>query len=47
MNEVVNKSDKKGGTLKLADSDDWDSPDPGNTYYARSPRTSPASTAAV
>ncbi|MFD0534003.1 ABC transporter substrate-binding protein [Actinomadura luteofluorescens] len=34
VNEVVNKSDKKGGTLKLADSDDWDSPDPGNTYYA-------------
>ncbi|NDU76567.1 ABC transporter substrate-binding protein [Actinomadura sp. DSM 109109] len=34
VNEVVNKSDKKGGTLRLADSDDWDSPDPGNTYYA-------------
>lgn len=34
VNEVVNQSDKKGGTLKLAHSDDWDSPDPGNTYYA-------------
>ncbi|MEU8804571.1 ABC transporter substrate-binding protein [Spirillospora sp. NPDC048819] len=34
VNEVVNKSDKKGGTLKLASSDDFDSPDPGNTYYA-------------
>ncbi|MEO3824491.1 ABC transporter substrate-binding protein [Actinomadura sp. B10D3] len=34
VNEVVNKSDKKGGTLKLGDSDDFDSPDPGNTYYA-------------
>ncbi|WP_217920183.1 ABC transporter substrate-binding protein [Actinomadura sp. BRA 177] len=34
VNEVVNKSDKKGGTLKMASSDDFDSPDPGNTYYA-------------
>ncbi|WP_205718047.1 ABC transporter substrate-binding protein [Actinomadura soli] len=34
VNEVVSKSDKKGGTLKLATSDDWDAPDPGNTYYA-------------
>jgi peptide/nickel transport system substrate-binding protein len=34
VKEVVNKSDKKGGTLKLAHSDDFDSPDPGNTYYA-------------
>ncbi|MFG2090077.1 MULTISPECIES: ABC transporter substrate-binding protein [unclassified Spirillospora] len=34
VNEVVNTSDKKGGTLKLASSDDFDSPDPGNTYYA-------------
>src|SRR3954451_9475304 len=31
---VINASDKKGGTLRYADSDDWDSPDPGNTYYA-------------
>ncbi|TYK45476.1 ABC transporter substrate-binding protein [Actinomadura decatromicini] len=34
VNAVVNKSDKKGGTLKFASSDDFDSPDPGNTYYA-------------
>lgn len=34
VNAVVNKSDKKGGTLKMASSDDFDSPDPGNTYYA-------------
>ncbi|SMC98754.1 ABC transporter substrate-binding protein [Kibdelosporangium aridum] len=31
---VVNASDKKGGTLKFASSDDFDSTDPGNTYYA-------------
>ncbi|RJL36019.1 ABC transporter substrate-binding protein [Bailinhaonella thermotolerans] len=30
----VNRSDKKGGTLKLVSSQDWDSPDPQNTYYA-------------
>jgi peptide/nickel transport system substrate-binding protein len=35
INQVVNQSDKKGGTLRLADSDDFDSPDPGNTYAAR------------
>jgi len=34
IDKVVNTSDKKGGTLRLADSDDFDSPDPGNTYYA-------------
>ncbi|TYC16950.1 ABC transporter substrate-binding protein [Actinomadura syzygii] len=34
VNAVVNKSDKKGGTLKFGSSDDFDSPDPGNTYYA-------------
>ncbi|MEV5831618.1 ABC transporter substrate-binding protein [Spirillospora sp. NPDC052242] len=34
VNEVANVSDKKGGTLRLASSDDWDSPDPGNQYYA-------------
>ncbi|WP_207943464.1 ABC transporter substrate-binding protein [Actinomadura sp. KC345] len=34
VNEVVNASDKKGGTLKMASSDDFDSPDPGDTYYA-------------
>ena len=31
---VVNPSDKKGGTLRMAVSDDWDSLDPGDTYYA-------------
>jgi peptide/nickel transport system substrate-binding protein len=33
---VVNPSDKKGGTLKIANSGDWDSLDPGETYYAYS-----------
>ncbi len=32
--KIVNASDAKGGTLKLVHPDDWDSPDPGNTYYA-------------
>ncbi|MCE7009416.1 ABC transporter substrate-binding protein [Kibdelosporangium philippinense] len=31
---IVNASDKKGGVLKFAVSDDFDSTDPGNTYYA-------------
>ncbi|HET9655914.1 MAG TPA: ABC transporter substrate-binding protein [Kineosporiaceae bacterium] len=31
---VVNPSTKKGGTLRMAISDDWDSIDPGDTYYA-------------
>lgn len=31
---VVNPSDAKGGTLRMALSDDWDSLDPGDTYYA-------------
>lgn len=31
---TVNPSDKTGGTLNLALTDDWDSIDPGNTYYA-------------
>ena len=30
---VFNPSDKKGGTLKFAYSSEWDSLDPGNTYY--------------
>jgi peptide/nickel transport system substrate-binding protein len=34
INQVINQSDKKGGTLRFANSDDWDSPDPGNQYYA-------------
>lgn len=33
---VVNPSDAKGGTLKIVSADDWDSIDPGNTYYAYS-----------
>jgi peptide/nickel transport system substrate-binding protein len=33
---VVNASDKKGGTLKMANSGDWDTLDPGETYYAYS-----------
>ncbi|GII00020.1 ABC transporter substrate-binding protein [Planobispora takensis] len=32
--KVVNPSDAKGGTLKFAYSDEPDSMDPGNTYYA-------------
>jgi peptide/nickel transport system substrate-binding protein len=31
---IVNPSDKKGGVLKMGMSDDFDSTDPGNTYYA-------------
>lgn len=34
VDKVINQSDKKGGTLRLAMSDDFDSPDPGNQYYA-------------
>jgi peptide/nickel transport system substrate-binding protein len=30
---VFNPSDKKGGTLKMANSGNWDSVDPGDTYY--------------
>ncbi|MEC3895672.1 ABC transporter substrate-binding protein [Nocardiopsis alba] len=33
---VVNPSDQTGGTLRYAVSSDFDSPDPGNTYYAYS-----------
>ena len=33
---VVNPSDKKGGTLKFANSGDWDSLDGADTYYAYS-----------
>jgi peptide/nickel transport system substrate-binding protein len=33
INKVFNPSDKKGGTLKMANTADWDSLDPGNTYY--------------
>lgn len=31
---VVNASETTGGVLKLVHPDDWDSPDPGNTYYS-------------
>jgi peptide/nickel transport system substrate-binding protein len=33
---AVNPSTATGGTLKFLSTDDWDSPDPGNTYYAYS-----------
>ena len=33
---VVNPSDAKGGTLKFANAGDWDTLDPGETYYAYS-----------
>lgn len=32
--DIVRETDEKGGTLKFAVSDDFDSIDPGNTYYA-------------
>ncbi|MCD0450117.1 ABC transporter substrate-binding protein [Actinocorallia sp. API 0066] len=34
LTALANPSDKKGGTLRFGSSDDWDSPDMGNTYYA-------------
>jgi peptide/nickel transport system substrate-binding protein len=36
LTSVVNPSDKKGGTLKFANPGDWDSVDPGDTYYGYS-----------
>ncbi|MEU7907970.1 ABC transporter substrate-binding protein [Actinoplanes sp. NPDC049118] len=36
MTKVFNPSDKKGGTIKLANSGDWDTVDPGETYYGYS-----------
>ncbi len=36
MGKVFNPSDKKGGTIKIANSGDWDSLDPGETYYGYS-----------
>ncbi|GIH71614.1 ABC transporter substrate-binding protein [Sphaerimonospora thailandensis] len=36
LEKVVNPSDKKGGTLKMAITEAWDSIDPGDTYYALS-----------
>ena len=36
IGKVFNPSDKKGGTIKLANSSDWDTLDPGETYYGYS-----------
>jgi peptide/nickel transport system substrate-binding protein len=36
LNSVANPSDKKGGTLKMAITEAWDSIDPGDTYYGLS-----------
>ncbi|HET9142804.1 MAG TPA: ABC transporter substrate-binding protein, partial [Actinophytocola sp.] len=36
LGQVFNPSDKKGGIIKLANPDDWDSVDPGDTYYGYS-----------
>ncbi|HEY2832020.1 MAG TPA: ABC transporter substrate-binding protein [Sporichthyaceae bacterium] len=35
-NGIVRPSTASGGVLKVLNTDDWDSPDPGNTYYAYS-----------
>ena len=34
--KIFNPSDQQGGTLRLAISEDWDSVDPGDTYYGLS-----------
>jgi peptide/nickel transport system substrate-binding protein len=36
LSNVFNPSDKKGGTMRVANSGDWDTVDPGETYYAYS-----------
>src|SRR3954471_6210357 len=36
VTSVFNPSDAKGGTLRMAQSADWDSLDPADTYYAYS-----------
>ncbi|OLR89673.1 ABC transporter substrate-binding protein [Actinokineospora bangkokensis] len=36
MDSVLNPSDKKGGTIKIANAGTWDSLDPGETYYGYS-----------
>ncbi|MEV8371153.1 ABC transporter substrate-binding protein [Kribbella sp. NPDC056861] len=36
VNKVFNPSDKKGGTLRMAITEAWDSPDPGDTYFGLS-----------
>ncbi|MGZ8743104.1 MAG: hypothetical protein ACXWXO_09295 [Nocardioides sp.] len=33
LEDVFNPSDKKGGIIKMAHSSDWDTLDPGETYY--------------
>ncbi len=36
VGQIYNESDYRGGTLKFAISEDWDSVDPGDTYYGLS-----------
>ncbi|BCJ53570.1 peptide ABC transporter substrate-binding protein [Actinoplanes sp. NBRC 14428] len=36
VDKIFNPSDKKGGTIRLANAGDWDSLDPGDTYYGYS-----------
>ncbi|MEU4419983.1 ABC transporter substrate-binding protein [Actinoplanes sp. NPDC024001] len=36
LTKVFNPSDKKGGTIRMANAGDWDSLDPGETYYGYS-----------
>jgi peptide/nickel transport system substrate-binding protein len=36
VGKVFNPSDKKGGTLRMAITENWDSTDPGDTYYGLS-----------
>ncbi|PPK65869.1 ABC transporter substrate-binding protein [Actinokineospora auranticolor] len=36
LTSVFNASEKKGGVIKLANADKWDSVDPGDTYYGYS-----------
>ncbi len=36
LDEVFNASDAKGGVVRVANNDDWDTLDPGETYYSYS-----------
>ena len=36
VGKIYNPSDKKGGVIKIANSGDWDTLDPGETYYGYS-----------
>ncbi|GGL20861.1 ABC transporter substrate-binding protein [Mangrovihabitans endophyticus] len=36
LTKVFNPSDKKGGTIRMANAGDWDTLDPGETYYGYS-----------